>query len=155
MITALALMIAVAGYLHFSGDVSDQITVTEGEEAEETSAEAKEAAHMIEYTVEDTYTADELAEMDVNSDMSATDEAALDISDEDSEELVDLESLDSEAEYADTEGYEDELAAVDAEALAESSDVEEGEVPGEAVFTSSYTVNTLQGAKLMKEQTRA
>ncbi len=155
MITALALMIAVAGYLHFSGDVSDQITVTEGEETEETSAEAKEAAHMIEYTVEDTYTADELAEMDVNSDMSATDEAALDISDEDSEELVDLESLDSEAEYADTEGYEDELAAVDAEALAESSDVEEGEVPGEAVFTSSYTVNTLQGAKLMKEQTRA
>lgn len=157
MITALALMIAVAGYLHFSGDVSDQITVTEGEEAEETSAEAKEAAHMIEYTVEDTYTADELAEMDVNSDMSATDadEAALDISDEDSEELVDLESLDSEVEYADTEGYEDELAAVDAQALAESSDVEEGEVPGEAVFTSSYTVNTLQGAKLMKEQTRA
>ena len=85
MITALALMIAVAGYLHFSGDVSDQITISEGEGEEQAENTASEAANMIEYTVEDTYTADELAEMDVNSDMSATDgEAAmLDISDED------------------------------------------------------------------------
>lgn len=96
MITALALMIAVAGYLHFSGDVSDQITISEGEGEEQAENTASEAANMIEYTVEDTYTADELAEMDVNSDMSATDgEAAmLDISDEDM--LTDIESLDSE-----------------------------------------------------------
>ena len=138
MITALALMIAVAGYLHFSGDVSDQITLSEGDG---------------EYTVEDTYTADELAEMDVNSDMSATDTetAELDISDEDM--LTDIESLDSDVADSD-EGYEDELASVES-MLAESSDVQEGEVPGEAVFTAAVNVNTLQGAKLMKEQTRA
>ena len=38
---------------------------------------------------------------------------------------------------------------------AQSSDVEDGEIPGEAVFTSTLNVNTLQGAKLLKEQTRA
>ena len=145
MITALALMIAVAGYLHFSGDVSDQITISEGEGEEQAENTASEAANMIEYTVEDTYTADELAEMDVNSDMSATDgEAAmLDISDEDM--LTDIESLDSEVADID-DGYEDELASIES-MLAESSDVEEGEVPGEAVFTAAVNV--------MKEQTRA
>lgn len=168
MITALALMIAVAGYLHFSGDVSEQVSISEGgdgndAQAEETSADA---AGMIEYTVEDTYTADELAEMEVASDMSATDdgEVSLDISDEDEaaaqaeasgEEgaLIDIESLDSDAADAD-DGYEDELSSIE-NMLAESSDVQDGEVPGEAVFTSTVNVNTLQGAKLMKEQTRA
>ena len=67
MITALALMIAVAGYLHFSGDVSDQITISEGEGEEQAENTASEAANMIEYTVEDTYTADELAEMDAEA----------------------------------------------------------------------------------------
>jgi stage III sporulation protein AH len=153
MITALALMIAVAGYLHFSGDVSDQVTITEGDGTEQAESTASEAASMIEYTVEDTYTADELAEMDVNSDMSATDgEAAmLDISDEDT--LTDIESLDSDVADLD-DGYEDELSSIES-MLAESSDVQDGEVPGEAVFTATVNVNTLQGAKLMKEQTRA
>lgn len=153
MITALALMIAVAGYLHFSGDVSDQITVSEGGREEQTENTASEAAKMIEYTVEDTYTADELAQMEVNSDMSATDNGMteLDISDEDM--LTDIASLDSEVTDLD-DGYEDELASIES-MLAESSDVQEGEVPGEAVFTSTVNVNTLQGAKLMKEQTRA
>lgn len=153
MITALALMIAVAGYLHFSGDVSDQITISEGAGEEQTENTASEAATMIEYTVEDTYTADELAQMEVNSDMSATDDAlaALDISDEDM--LTDIESLDG-GTAGPNDGYEDELASIES-MLAESSDVQEGEVPGEAVFTSTVSVNTLQGAKLMKEQTRA
>ncbi|MDE6952056.1 MAG: SpoIIIAH-like family protein [Lachnospiraceae bacterium] len=153
MITALALMIAVAGYLHFSGDVSDQITISEGAAEEQTENTASEAATMIEYTVEDTYTAEELAQMGLNDDMSATDDgmAMFDISDEDM--LTDIESLDSE--LADTDdGYEDELSSIES-ILAESSDVQEGEVPGEAVFTSTISINTLQGAKLMKEQTRA
>lgn len=156
MITALALMIAVAGYLRFSGDVSDQITISEGSGEEQTENTASEAATMIEYTVEDTYTADELAEMEVNSDMSAIDDdvAALDISDEDA--ITDIESLDSDVADLDDgdSGYEDELSSIES-MLAESSDVQEGEVPGEAVFTSTVNVNSLQGAKLMKEQTRA
>lgn len=153
MITALALMIAVAGYLHFSGDVSDQVTVSEGGTEEQAKDTASEAATMIEYTVEDTYTADELAAMEVNDDVSAVDgeTASLDISEEDA--LTDIESLDSEVAEAD-DGYEDELSSIE-NMLAESSDVQEGEVPGEAVFTSTVNVNSLQGAKLMKEQTRA
>lgn len=160
MITALALMIAVAGYLHFSGDVSDQITISESTDGENAQAEeaASEAANMIEYTIEDTYTAEELAEMETNSDMSALD-GDMDISDEDMalaenrNGLIDIESLDSDvADIGD--GYEDELSSVK-NMLAESSDVQEGEVPGEAVFTSTVSVNTLQGAKLLKEQTRA
>lgn len=154
MITALALMIAVAGYLHFSGDVSDQITISEGEAEEQTENTASEAAAMIEYTVEDTYTAEELAQMGLNDDMSATDDGmvTLDISDEDMM-LTDIESLDSEVVDED-DGYEDELSSIES-MLAESSDVQEGEVPGEAVFTSTVSINTLEGAKLMKEQTRA
>ena len=150
MITALALMIAVAGYLRFSGNMSDQITISDSAEAENA---ASEAATMIEYTVEDTYTADELAQMEVSDDVSAIDgdTAALDISDETS--LTDIESLDGEAAAA-QDGYEDALSSVK-DVLAESSDVQEGEVPGEAVFTSAINVNTLQGAKLMKEQTRS
>lgn len=152
MITALALMIAVAGYLHFSGGVSDQITISEGDGEEQVEKTASEAASMIEYTVEDTYTAEELAEMDANSDMSATDgEAELDISEESG--TADIESLDSDIVSTDS-GYEDELSSIES-MLAESSDVQEGEVPGEAVFTATVSVNTLQGAKLMKEQTRA
>lgn len=155
MITALALMIAVAGYLHFSGDVSDQITISEGDSEEQTENTASEAATMIEYTVEDTYTADELAQMEVSDDVSAVDDevAETDISDEDM--LTDIESLDSDvADLGDDEGYEDELSSIES-MLAESSDVQDGEVPGEAVFTSTVSVNSLQGAKLMKEQTRA
>ncbi|MBD5551593.1 MAG: SpoIIIAH-like family protein [Lachnospiraceae bacterium] len=153
MITALALMIAVAGYLHFSGDVSDQITISEGDGEEQAENTASEAATMIEYTVEDTYTADELAELETAGDLSAIDGdmASLDISEEDG--LVDIESLDSEVVDLD-DGYEDELSSIEA-MLAESSDVQDGEVPGEAVFTSTVNVNSLQGARLMKEQTRA
>lgn len=152
MITALALMIAVAGYLHFSGDVSDQITVSEDGSKEQATDTASEAATMIEYTVEDTYTADELAAMEISDDVSAIDdEASLDISDEDA--LTEIESLDSDVTEAE-DGYEDELSSIES-MLAESSDVQEGEVPGEAVFTSTVSVNSLQGARLMKEQTRA
>ena len=138
MITALALMIAVAGYLHFSGDVSDQITISEGDGEEQTENTASEAATMIEYTVEDTYTADELAEMEVNSDMSATDDdmGSLDISDEDM--LADIESLDSDVTDAD-DGYEDELSSIEG-MLAESSDVQDGEVPGEDLLNSTVNV---------------
>lgn len=134
MITALALMIAVAGYLHFSGDVRDQVTVS----------------------VEDTYTADELAAMDdeqLGQMESENDPVEL------SQVDMDIISLDEDASMWEEDGYEDELAEVSSEdislEMAESSDVEEGEIPGEAVFTSTLNVNTLQGAKLLKEQTRA
>jgi len=142
MITALALMIAVAGYLHFSGDVAQQVTISETDE----NGEIMEAANMMEYTVEDDFTSEEYAVLEQDTTFEISDEEALleesEIAEDDM--LVDIESLD--LDMADV-GYEDEL-------LSESSDVAEGEIPGEAVFTSAVSVNTLQGAKLLKEQTR-
>ena len=142
MITTLALMIAVAGYLHFSGDVAQQVTISETDE----TGEIMEAANMMEYTVEDDFTSEEYAVLEQDTTFEISDEEALleesEIAEDDM--LVDIESLD--LDMADV-GYEDEL-------LSESSDVAEGEIPGEAVFTSAVSVNTLQGAKLLKEQTR-
>lgn len=142
MITALALMIAVAGYLHFSGDVAQQVTISETDE----TGEIMEAANMMEYTVEDDFTSEEYAVLEQDTTFEISDEETLleesEITEDDM--LVDIESLD--LDMADV-GYEDEL-------LSESSDVAEGEIPGEAVFTSAVSVNTLQGAKLLKEQTR-
>jgi len=142
MITALALMIAVAGYLHFSGDVAQQVTISETDE----TGEIMEAANMMEYTVEDDFTSEEYAVLEQDTTFEISDEEALleesEIAEDDM--LVDIESLD--LDMADV-GYEDEL-------LSESSDVAEGEIPGEAVFTSAVSVRTLQGAKLLKEQTR-
>lgn len=142
MITALALMIAVAGYLHFSGDVAQQVTISETDE----TGEIMEAANMMEYTVEDDFTSEEYAVLEQDTTFEISDEEALleesEITEDDM--LVDIESLDLDMADA---GYEDEL-------LSESSDVAEGEIPGEAVFTSAVSVNTLQGAKLLKEQTR-
>lgn len=161
MITALALMIAVAGYLHFSGNVKDQITISDNQTAEVTEGAEEgmmNAAHLYEYEVADTYTADELAAMDDGQlGQLETDDAQIDWE----EASMDLESLDEDVSLWEEDGdeYEDELAAVSNEDVltqtAQSSDVEEGEIPGEAVFTSSLNVNTLQGAKLLKEQTRA
>ena len=142
MITALALMIAVAGYLHFSGDVAQQVTISETDE----TGEIMEAANMMEYTVEDDFTSEEYAVLEQDTTFEISDEETLleesEITEDDM--LVDIESLDLDMADA---GYEDEL-------LSESSDVAEGEIPGEAVFTSAVSVNTLQGAKLLKEQTR-
>lgn len=138
MITALAIMIAVAGYLNFAGsklgeeelaDVSGQAAMLE-EEAE--MAAAKEG---------DLDTVAMLEEYD----------PSLDISDEDIEAaaLTDIESLDSEDLTASADYLDEGMA----EAMSE--DVDGVETPGEAVFTSSANVTSLSGAKLLKEQTRA
>lgn len=141
MITALALMIAVAGYLHFSGDVAEQVTISDaGLEANE-EGEVMEAANIMEYTVEDDYTSDEYALLEQDTLFEISDEEQLlqESAELEEDTLVDIDSLDID--------IEDEM-------LSESSDVAEGEIPGEAVFTSTVSVNTLQGAKLLKEQTR-
>ena len=155
MITALALMIAVAGYLHFSGDVKDQITISDEQAAAQADeTQTTEAANLMEYDVEDTFTAEELASMD-DGQLGQLEEQneQIDMSD------LDIISLDEDAMLWEDEEYEDELAEVSSEDVsletAQSSDVEDGEIPGEAVFTSTLNVNTLQGAKLLKEQTRA
>ena len=136
MITALAIMIAVAGYLNFAGSkITQEEIMTTGAD----SAVAVNEAQMTE---------------------DAADVAALfEISDEDLEqaELSDIESLDSEV-ITEQENYLEETME---EMMAQNSEesieeqISDSEAPGEAVFTSSSSLDTLSGAKLMKEQVRA
>ncbi len=126
MITALAIMIAVAGYLNFAGTkvTDEEILSVNGEVA-----------------VSDTGALTEDGETDYA--------AFADLSEEDIEQASgDIASLDADVTMAENGGVDEELA----EALAEE---QLEEVPGEAVFTSSGTVSELSGAKLQKEQTRA
>ena len=129
MITALAIMIAIAGYLQFAGTGLEEeyLTVTD------------EAGGM-EEVLSSNYTA----------------EGLLDLSEEDllSAGVSDLGNLDSESENVLVENYLDGTLQV-ADAATGEVTPEEGEIPGEAVFTSANGVAMLSEAKLLKEQTRA
>lgn len=125
MITALAIMIAVAGYLNFAGTkVTDEdIMSVNGE-----------------------ISTDDFGNIQMDE---VTDTALLDISDEDMEEVKgDIESLDTDVTVVSDSTADDALM----EALGEEQMTE---VPGEAVFTSAGSSTVLSGAKLEKEQTRA
>lgn len=132
MITALAIMIAVAGYLNFAGTkITDEEIMTTGADAAVNANSISDAAD----------------DMDVA--------AMFEISDEDMEQAegYDIESMDSEV-VTDQENYleesmEDTMAGMAQEQISET------ETPGEAVFTTAESVDALSGAKLMKEQVRA
>ena len=95
MITALALLVAVAGYLNFAG---------------------KKAADENMLQVTGTEIAKDIVSMD--------------------SEATEVDSIQVESEYSD---ITDDIA---------------GEIPGEAVFTSTTGVSVLSGARMQKEQTR-
>ena len=166
MITALALMIAIAGYLNFMGKKVDE------ENLFTTSAQFEEASGV---TTEDgtdmaavTDITDESLALLPEQENGAIDESAA---------MTDIDSMDSEDEmvysdYLDENKAENVSAAVDDAALDEtamagtdenaaSGEVAQvtedytGETPGEAVFTSSQAISSIAGANLMKEQTRA
>lgn len=166
MITALALMIAIAGYLNFMGKKVDE------ENLFTTSAQFEEASSV---TTEDgtdmaavTDITDESLALLPEQENGAIDESAA---------MTDIDSMDSEDEmvYSD---YLDENQAENVSAAADDADLDEtamagtdenaasgevaqvtedytGETPGEAVFTSSQAISSIAGANLMKEQTRA
>ena len=142
MITALAIMIAVAGYLNFAG------TKLSDEELMKVSGEsviAEGGTAMADTELSDPYAS-----------------AALEISDEDMEleaadadTLQDIESLDTDNVTASADYLSEDLQQDTAMGETAQSEVTESDMPGEAVFTSTTNVNSLSGAKLMKEQTRA
>ena len=136
MITALAIMIAVAGYLNFAG--------TKAGEEQLTSADAGNAG-------EDMTALLDLSEEDVVSDIDSMD------SDQDGVAAADYlnEQMPVQADSAQVAVVSETMDEASAEQVAEDTDVQNGEVPGEAVFTSSTGVTSLAGAKLQKEQTRA
>lgn len=166
MITALALMIAIAGYLNFMGKKVDE------ENLFTTSVQFEEASGV---TTEDgtdmaavTDITDESLALLPEQENGAIDESAA---------MTDIDSMDSEDEmvysdYLDENQAENVSAAADGAALDEtamagtdenaaSGEVAQvtedytGETPGEAVFTSSQAISSIAGANLMKEQTRA
>lgn len=127
MITALAIMIAIAGYLHFAGEVP-----------EDSSLEANADVASQNQIVDQIQVEDLFADYDLTS--------FSDISDEDMEEIAMLDGLDATTTVTLEDYSEEKMVAV--EPL-------ENEIPGEAVYTASAGIATISEAKLLKEQTRA
>ena len=127
MITALAIMIAIAGYLHFAGEVPEDGSL-------EASADVANQTIVDEQiNIEDL-----IEDYDLNS--------LADISDEDLEETALLDGLDSTVDVVLEDYSEEEMVAVQPE---------ENEIPGDTIYTSSAGIATISEAKLLKEQTRA
>ncbi len=137
MITALAIMIAIAGYLNFAGGkITEEEILTTGSDTVVTEGQTA-------------------ADPDVA--------ALFEISDEDMEQADygEIESMDSDVvlqqdNYLD-ETMDEVLSENMTQDLAQNTEnqITDGETPGEAVFTSAASMNTLSGARLLKEQTRA
>lgn len=136
MITALAVMIAIAGYLQFAGTNLEEeyLTVEDGDLVNPVDSSG---------VITENYTAGSL-------DNTAEVDGLLDLSEEDllSAGLTEIESLDTDVDIIMEDYLEDGMQ------VAEVTP-EEGEIPGEAVFTSTSGVAVLSDAKLLKEQTRA
>ncbi len=132
MITALALMIAIAGYLNFAGNqMEDELAV-----ADVTGTEEEIAALL------------DLSEEDIASDIISLDSEA-EASDNYLDDTLTLSDTISDVTI-DTAS-----AALEDEDILGSEDILDGTMPGEAVYTSTQAVSSLAGVKLIKEQTRA
>ncbi len=152
MIVALALMIAVAGYLNFAGNnveeevasVGDNTVLEEDGVALLDLSEEDIASLDSEYVeVSDQYT-DVVMEMELDTDLSAF-----------VSETVDSASVEEQLAAEETAGENVNAELTEDPLLSENSAVID-EVPGEAVFTSSPTaISNLADARLLKEQARA
>ena len=127
MITALAIMIAIAGYLHFAGEVPEDGSL-------KASADVAGQNQVVNHISIEDLTAD----YDLDS--------LADISDEDLEEAAMLDGLDSTVDVVLEDYSEEEMVA---------AQPEENEIPGETIYTASAGIATISEAKLLKEQTRA
>lgn len=132
MITALAIMIGVAGYLNFAG------TKIGREDFLSFNGSDKELNYEI-------------------ADISDEDMYAVSLNEDD-----DLVSLDTDNNIPVDNYLSSNMDIGEKDTVVGNSDNElnaennqEIEVPGEAVFTSTTALDTLAGAKLLKEQTRA
>ncbi len=141
MITALAIMIAVAGYLNFAG--------TKIGEEEMVSAGAQNAQEDMEGLLD--LPVDDVAYDIPSLDSDAEGLAVENYLDEDMQ-VADQSNLTVVSDYMD-EGMAEDV--VDTDAISQEAEVQDGEIPGEAVYTSSAGVSSMSGAKLLKEQTRA
>lgn len=139
MITALAIMIAIAGYLQFAGTdlEKEYLTVNDGEVVNgELSTMGNGEVVTEHYTTQDLL---DLSEADILQ-----------------EGLTEIDSMDSDYEDMPIDSFLDAEFPSSEQTVAENVEPGEGEIPGEAVFTSNTAgVTILSEAKLLKEQTRA
>lgn len=148
MITALAIMIAVAGYLNFAGE-----KIGEEDFLSKDGSESALTYEMSDISDEDMY-AISMTEAEEGVIKDYTDIASLD-----TDQITEAENYLSQNMEI-TGDSDDSLSADAGEALETNGEAAQSsggmeEIPGEAVFTSASGVTSLAGAKLLKEQTRA
>lgn len=137
MITALALMIAIAGYLNFAGDQMEKELETANVETTGISDTDEDMTALL-----------DLSEEDIASDIISLD-ADVEEADNYLEDTLTLTDTISDV-HVDTAS-----AALEDEDIYNSEDPLADSTPGEAVYTSTQAVSSLAGVKLIKEQTRA
>ena len=153
IITALAIMIAVAGYLNYSGSKLDSAKVETDADAS-TGDDAEAAADI---SAEDIYAQTGLEELQfADGDIESLDQDAEDLAaaDAEAEAAADGEAVaDTGAEGTKTAGASGGEAAEG----TETAEVDENEEPGEAVLANSSTagVGIAAEAKLTREQLRS
>lgn len=138
IITALAIMIAVAGYLNFTSD--KQVLNTSVENMESEGASGNSDDETVSAAVEDTVTGEEFAQQG-----EETGEVALE-----TETAVDVQGKTKKADENSTEAEGEQVAEA---SVDENGDPIDSETVGEAVLTSGSV--TLSQAKLNREQTRS
>lgn len=138
IITALALMIAVAGYLQYTGDQSDENV------AKEASADLSDTT----YDISD----EEFNAEDIFTETDPSEETAADAQTAGTEGAAGTEAAAGTEEAADTQ-----LGIQTGEDIAAQNAQEAAENPGEAVLTSNTVENVDFAAevKLNREQTRS
>ena len=154
MITALALMIAIAGYLNFMGKKVDQedLFTTSAQFEEVQVADVTQVTGTEEYADLSGGQEEELAQVtDVTGDELALITEGADELDA-SAALTDIDSMDSEEEMLYSDYLDEEQGENLTAAVTEDYD---GETPGEAVFTSTTAITSIEGANILREQTRA
>ena len=133
IITALAIMIAVAGYLNFTSDKQVLNTSVENQESDGAKGNSDDA--IVSAAIDDSVVADDYAFE------STTEGASLEMTEEDADSLNATEDVAAESE---------ELAEA---SLDENGEPIDSDTVGEAVLTSGSV--TLSQAKLSREQTRS
>ena len=157
MITALAIMLAVAGYLNFAGTKigeEDFISV-DGSSSELTYEISDEDMYAISLREDTEGAISDYSQYttDIDGDILSLDTD--DVTVTENYLNKDMEITGDAADLTAEEVSIDGTHGVLAENTDTNVNVVEQEIPGEAVFTSASGVSTIAGAKLLKEQTRA
>lgn len=165
MITALAIMIAVAGYLQLAGEelgkedylaTSGGAEVFEGVDAENFTAagvdsDAVSLKDLLDLSEEDLLSKESGQLGDISS-LETDIDVIADNYLETGMEVTGAETADGNTQTQVAEGG-NEAGTLSDNTLGATP--EKGEIPGEAVYTSGLGISTLSDAKLAKEQTRA